>query len=330
MHRNSHKRKIIGKEHLIHRIKNEVPSSAGIYTFKNKHGSIIYIGKSVHLKNRLSNHFSSLPDYEETRLRMIYEIEDFTYEQTRSELEALLLEDFLIKKHLPPYNSRQKEMEENVRICFSTDKFPYLFQQPFELNSNKCISFGPYRDKYFAEKLMEIIKEEFKIRTCPGKLPDSSCSLYGLKKCSGPCILDISEKDYLESVNQARLFLEGRNETIPGRLKLRMKQFSDNQKYEKAQHIKEKLEFMEKFRERQKFLNLFSSEHIIFSDIMNPNLAYFFSRGKYAIFENHSPRDRETLFDQIPDNTFSNTQYIVDRGNIVYNYWKQKKCTIVS
>jgi len=315
--RKSIKRKITGKQEIIERIKKEAPEQPGVYQFKNKFGKIIYIGKSINLKNRLLNHFSSLPNYEESRLRMVHEIEDFTFDITRTELEALLLEDFLIKTHLPVYNTRQKEMEENVQVDFSAHEFPLVSQQAFSAEHFDINSFGPYKDKYFAEKLIEILKEEFGIRTCRGSLPEAACSLLGLNRCFGPCIKEISLPDYLKNIEDARHFLHGLNKALQEKLARQMKQFSAEMKFEKAQAVKEKLEFITKYQERQQFLIRFREEKINFSDSDHPDIIYSFEYGNYLVFKKD-----ETRPTKIPDNTGGNLQFISDRGNIVYNYRK--------
>ena len=323
--RKSNNRKIKGKEYLLERIRREVPQKSGIYQFINQAGTVIYIGKSVNLKNRLQSHFNALPDYEETRSRMIHEIVDFSFEVLRTELEALLREDELIKRYLPHYNTRQKEMDENVAVVFSEHRYSYIGYQSFHTDQDGPSIFGPFKDKYFAEKLIYLIAQEFGIRTCRGELPDSSCSLLGINQCSGPCVNMVSATQYSGRLNSAEQFLRGENRELPLTLKRQMKELAAAHKFEKAQQVKEELDFVNRFQDRQRFLNRFSTDRLILCDTDAAQITFLFDHGNYRVVESDNYLTGKTGFTDFPQNSFNNPQFITDRGNIVFNYLNKKK-----
>jgi len=199
-------------EHLKTVVSN-LPESPGIYKFYDEKQRLLYIGKSKNLKNRVRTYFRKQSDETHERtLMMIFHINEIQIEQTETELEALILEDNLIKKHLPPYNVKQKKFKEQVYIIATADKFP-----AFRIVSNDEVDFtehmfGPFKDKYTAEYILLFINKILKLRSCTDPTPVNKCMLAGIGKCLGPCQNDLP--DYNEIVRIALEFLKGNAKPI--------------------------------------------------------------------------------------------------------------------
>src|ERR1700730_18685920 len=197
-----------------------LPDSPGVYLFKGGRGRILYVGKARSLKKRVSSYFHKEPDQTKTAalLRSYREIETIV---TNTELEALLLENTLIKKHRPRYN-----------VCLRDDKtYPYIktaSAQPGRraLRARRVLEaghsyFGPFWGG-LARRIMRMITRHFLIRTCTieidGKLP-RPCLYYDLHACLGPCVAGLTTKEaYAEAVRDVLLFLQGRNRELIPRL----------------------------------------------------------------------------------------------------------------
>ena len=189
-------------DHLKTVVSN-LPKSPGIYKFFDEKSRLLYIGKSKNLKNRVRTYFrKQSEETHERTLMMIFNINEIHAEQTETELEALILEDSLIKQFLPPYNVKQKKFREQVYIAITSDKFPAL-----KIVKNKDLElftkiYGPFKDKYAAEFIISILSRILKLRSCNDSTPKNKCMLSGIGKCLGPCQKDISPNEYFEVIRE--------------------------------------------------------------------------------------------------------------------------------
>lgn len=152
---------------IVSSIRSSVPDHPGVYLFKEAHGRTIYIGKSIHLRRRMLSYFGAGVSRMENRIReMAFNIRDFDYIETRSELLALLLEDHLIKRDLPWYNIRQKEYTQYKYLGMTRHPYPNCIVIDHDADLDEVTPFGPFRDQYFVDDVLEIIHRHFHLRSC--------------------------------------------------------------------------------------------------------------------------------------------------------------------
>ncbi len=230
-----------------------LPDSPGVYLFRGDKGKLLYVGKARSLKKRIATYFGAGPEDAKTAalLRAYRDVETIV---TRTELEALLLENTLIKKHRPRYN-----------VCLRDDKtYPYIKittgeAWPRALVTRRVLEdghsyFGPFWGG-LARRIMRMITRHFQIRTCTleidGKLP-RPCLYYDLHACLGPCVAGLTTKEaYGEAVADVILFLQGRNEELEARLEARMLASSEQEGFEMAAAYRDALRTVQDVAERQ-------------------------------------------------------------------------------
>ncbi|HEY1405063.1 MAG TPA: GIY-YIG nuclease family protein, partial [Spirochaetota bacterium] len=187
-------------------------SEPGVYLMKDADGLIIYVGKAKALKRRVSSYFQKT-DHDPKTASLVSQIVDFEYIVTDNEIEALLLENSLIKKHMPKYNIRLKDDKRYPYIAVTTSEdYPrVIYTRSLRKNGDRY--FGPYTDSLAARSTVELINRIFHLRTCNKKLPlkegERPCLNFQMKRCSGVCVGEISAEDYRTLVQNAILFLEG-------------------------------------------------------------------------------------------------------------------------
>ncbi|MCK5577222.1 MAG: excinuclease ABC subunit C, partial [Dehalococcoidales bacterium] len=223
----------------------QMPSKPGVYLMKDAGGSILYVGKAANLRNRVRSYFSNSGKLEEKMQRMVARVADIDFFITGSEEEALVLELNLIKRHHPRYNVRLKD-----------DKtFPYLkidlnedwprVQITRRLENDGSRYFGPFARASSIRRALKAIKDAFPFRPCSRNLSkpmSRPCLEYDLHNCSGPCIGAITRKEYLETIKQLILFLEGKRERVMRQLEVSMNRAAKVMDYEKAARLRDQIE----------------------------------------------------------------------------------------
>lgn len=238
----------------IKNILKDIPLNPGVYIMKNVSGDIIYIGKAVSLKKRVSSYFSKSNHDIKTKV-LVKNIEDIEYIITDSEMEALLLENNLIKKHKPRFNIRLKDDKQYPYIAVTlSEKYPRVIYTR-EIRNSKDRYFGPYTDSGAAKKTQKIINDLFKLKTCNKPLPlkkgERPCLNYQMKKCTGICTGKITNSEYRSIVENAVLFLEGNVDPVIRDLTEIMNKYSSNFDYEKAAEIRDIIFDIQKTSEEQ-------------------------------------------------------------------------------
>lgn len=230
-----------------------LPEKPGVYLMKNKRGQIIYVGKAIKLKNRVRQYFQSSRNHSAKTIAMVSHIEDFETIITDNELEALILECNLIKKHHPKYN-----------IMLRDDKtYPYLKitlneQYPRLTTTRRVIKdgskyFGPYTNITAMKETVKLLRRLFPLRTCK-HLGERPCLEYHIKRCLAPCARLVKEDVYNEMVQSVCLFLEGKTEDIEKNLTAKMQNLAQNLEFEMAGKIRDQLLAIKQVTEKQKIL----------------------------------------------------------------------------
>jgi excinuclease ABC subunit C len=234
------------------KIPKNLPTNPGCYLFLDKSKKIIYIGKAKNLKRRVSSYFNK-KDLDSKTKAMLSHAKEIDFIATNSEVEAMILESNLIKKHKPKYNIDLKDSKSFAYIELTKEEFPRIaIARSQKIKQRKEISnlFGPFVSAEARNQILDIINKTFKLRTCK-KLPKRKCIRYDMGICSAPCINKITKKEYLKDVEKAELVLKGKSNTVEKRLKESMKIYSGEQNYEKAIIAREQLSSLKYLKEKQ-------------------------------------------------------------------------------
>jgi excinuclease ABC subunit C len=228
-----------------------LPDKPGVYLMKDEHGRIIYVGKAVNLKNRVRSYFQSSRNHSPKVRSMVARIVDLEYIITGSEMEALILECNLIKKHRPKYN-----------ISLRDDKsFPYIKvtlneEYPRVHVTRKVLKdgaryFGPYTSAGAVHETIRLLKRLFPLRSCRQLDARRPCLQHHIKRCLAPCTGKVDKTDYAEMIKAVALFLEGRSDDVAKNLKRRMESAAENLEFELAAKLRDQLAAVEKVIEKQ-------------------------------------------------------------------------------
>ncbi len=215
-----------------------LPTSPGVYLHKDEAGKIIYVGKAKNLRNRVRSYFQSGRGHDRKTRELVRRISDLEFIVTDTEVEALVLESNLIKRHKPRYNVLLKDDKQYPHLKLTINEaFPRVMITR-RVQRDGALYFGPYLPASLARRTIDLINRTFQLRTCDieidGKLP-RPCLEYHIKRCLGPCVKGLCTPDeYQESVRDVRLFLEGRNRELADEYEGRMARASEEMRYEMA------------------------------------------------------------------------------------------------
>ena len=215
----------------------QLPTAPGIYLHKNAAGKIIYVGKAKNLRNRVRQYFQSSRNMEPKTRQMVKLIADFEFIVVDNEVEALVLESNLIKKHKPRFNVLLKDDKQYPHLKLTNEPYPKVVITR-KIVRDGSHYYGPFLPAALARKTLDLINRAFQLRTCEieidGKLP-RPCLEYHLKRCLGPCVKGLCTLDeYQEAASDVKILLEGRNKELARELEQRMWRFSDDGKFELA------------------------------------------------------------------------------------------------
>ena len=224
-----------------------LPHEPGCYLFRDADGTILYIGKAKDLKKRVSSYFRKRDLDPKTRL-MVEAAESLDYIVTGNEVEALILENSLIKKHQPQYNIDLKDAKAYAYIHLTDDPFPAIriARNP----SGKGMFFGPFVSAAERDYIRDVLKQTFRLRTCK-KIQKRGCLRYHIHTCSAPCKGAISSEEYAHLVRNATLVLKGKTAELLGNLKQEMAERSRREDFEGALVIRDQIHALEHLSSRQ-------------------------------------------------------------------------------
>ena len=237
----------------------KLPQKPGVYLMKNEKEEIIYVGKAVNLKNRVRQYFQSSKNQLPKVQAMVQHIKEFEYIITDSELEALLLECNLIKKHRPFYNVLLKDDKAYPYIKITNEAFPRILMTR-KMQKDKAKYFGPITDAFAVKETIDTIHKLWPIRKCKRNLPkdigkERPCLHYHIGQCSAPCDGKISQQQYQKMIKQAEQFIHGKHEQIIKKMEKEMYQASENMEFEKAAALRDKILSVKSIAQKQKMAN---------------------------------------------------------------------------
>ena len=233
---------------------DDLPDAPGVYLYRDRGGRLLYVGKAKSLRHRVRSYFQGAGGQAPKTDALISEIHDLEYIVTRTEVEALILENNVIKKERPRYNIQLRD-DKNFPYLKMTTTEPYprvVLVRRARLDGNAY--FGPYLPASSARRTIQMVARHFKVATCyehlDGKRP-RPCLLYQLNQCLGPCAGLVGDDEYAQAVHDARLFLEGRTRDLLSRLKGKMLEASEREHFEAAANYRDLIRTVERMSDRQ-------------------------------------------------------------------------------
>lgn len=309
----------------IQQILDTLPDKPGCYLMKDNKGRIIYVGKAVNLRNRVRSYFHSTAQEHPKTHKLVRDIADLEWIVVGSELEALILEMTLIKRHKPRYNVRLKDDK----------RYPYIkvhWQDPFpkvtvtrQMKKDGARYFGPYTSVWAVHQTLDLLRKIFPYLTCNRDITgeDSrACLYYDIKLCTAPCIGAINQGDYRQILDDLCKFLEGRTEPVVKRLSKEMQKAARDLQYEKAATIRDQLGAIDKVVERQKVISSEQSDSDVIAMARADGEAcvqvFFIRSGKligreYFILEGTEEEDDEEVLGEFVKQFYSQAAFIPEK-----------------
>lgn len=235
---------------------NSLPQTPGVYIMKNADGDIIYVGKSKKLKNRVTSYFSGISGHSPKTARMVSLVRDFDYIVCATEIEALALENVLIKKHSPKYNIKLKDAKSYPYIKVSAEDYPRL-SVTRERRSDKARYYGPYQGSSSAHTALETVAKIFGLYTCKRSFPkdigkDRPCIYRDMGRCVAPCTGKVSSDEYRALVKCAEWVLDGNIKATVDTLTRDMEIAAEDMEFEKAASLRDSIYALKGLAEKQK------------------------------------------------------------------------------
>ena len=257
-----------------------LPESPGVYQYVNKENEIIYVGKAVNLKRRVSSYFNKYQTSNKVRA-LVKQIADIKYIVVPSEQDALLLENSLIKKHQPRYNILLKDDKTYPWICIKNEPFPRVFYTRRYVHDGS-LYYGPYTYLPAMKTVLDLIHNIYGIRTCKNKLTEDAiksgkykvCLDYHIKKCKGCCEGYQTEEEYRENIKEIKLILKGEMSVLEKYILDEMGKAAEEMRFEDAQKMKEKLYLLSQYKSKNTIVSPILTNIDVFSIEIDDNNAY--------------------------------------------------------
>ena len=285
-----------------------LPNKPGIYQYFDKDGKIIYIGKAKSLKKRVSSYFNKDKASSGKLRLLVSKIASITHIVVDTELDALLLENNLVKKYQPRYNVQLKDDKTFPWICIKNEPFPRIFPTR-NIIKDGSLYYGPYASVKMMNTLLDLVRQLYPLRTCKHKLTEENirkkkfkvCLEYHLGNCKGRCQGLQSAEDYNNTISEIKEIIKGNINSVISQLKGLMKQYADDLAFEKAHAVKEKLELLERYQSKSTVVNPKIENTDVFSIITDEESGYvnFIKVVNGAIVQSHTVELKKKL-DETP------------------------------
>jgi excinuclease ABC subunit C len=334
------------KPESIQRILDTLPPKPGCYIMKNSEGMVIYVGKAINLRNRVRSYYRTGGDGREKVAQLVEEIANIDWIVVSSELEALILEMTLIKKHMPHFNVRLKDDKRYPYIKVHwADPFPKVtVTRQMERDGSRY--FGPYTSVWAVHQTLDLLRKIFQYRSCDRIITGQDarpCLYYDIKLCTAPCIGVIDQASYRQILDDLCKFLEGRTEAIIERLKNSMQTSSEALNYEKAAAIRDQILAIEKVVEKQKVVSTKEMDSDVIALARSNGQAcvqvFFIRSGKligreYFILEGTSDEKTSAILTQFIAQYYDEAAFVprelllpedVEEAHIIQQWLRQKR-----
>jgi len=290
-----------------------LPDKPGIYQYFDDKGTIIYIGKAKNLKKRVLSYFNKDVHENGKITVLVKKIADIKFVIVDTELDALLLENNLIKKYQPRYNVMLKDDKTYPWICIKNEAFPRVFSTR-NVYKDGSQYFGPYASVKMMNTLLDLIKHLYPLRNCNLNLTKANidnkkfkvCLEYHIKNCKGPCEAHQTAEDYQQNIEFVKEIIKGNISTVLKHLKEIMMQYASTLEFEKAQICKDKIEQLEKYKSKSTIVNPSIDNIDVFTIVTDENYGYvnFLKVMNGAIVQAHTIEMKKKL-DESPEELLS-------------------------
>lgn len=258
-----------------------IPELPGVYQYFDKDEKLIYVGKAKSLKKRVSSYFAKDKYDSRKTAILVRKIRDIKFIVVESELDALLLENNLIKEYQPRYNVLLKDDKTFPWICIKKEPYPRIFPTRRIIKDGSQY-FGPYANVKMMHTLLDLIRQLYPLRTCNLKLTQENiqaekfkvCLEYHIGNCKGPCIGEQTEEDYETAIQHIKKIIKGNVREVREHLHMLMNEFSEKLEFEQAQILKEKLDALVKFQSRSTVVSPVVDDADVFSIVSDVKSAY--------------------------------------------------------
>lgn len=330
-----------------------LPASPGCYLMKNASGEVIYVGKAKVLRSRVRSYFQKGADHTRRIRRMVYEVADLEWIVTDTELEALVLESNLIKKHRTQYNVRLRDDKSYPYIAITlSEEWPRpVYMRKLRIQpKEKDKYFGPYTDTEAVRETMRLIRRVFRV-PCGWKHPEQSrgkaCMYYHIGQCTGVCVDKISKEEYMEVIEDVMEFLEGRSEKLAKRLLKQMEECAESLEFEKAARLRDQVQAIQTLSARQRVVSTALEDQDVIAlvtDNGNTIAEMFFVRGgklvgqEHFMLENASSDELSESLREFIQQYYDTAPYVprevllsadIDEMDIIETWLRQKRGTKV-
>jgi len=268
-------------EEKLNAIVKRLPSKPGVYQYFDENGKIIYVGKAKSLKSRVSSYFNKDQQHGAKISLLVRRIADIKVVVVDSEIDALLLENNLIKKYQPRYNVLMKDDKTYPWICLKNEPFPRVFSTRHVIRDGSQY-FGPYASGKMMHTVLDLIRQLFPLRTCKLNLTAANikagkfdiCLEHHIGKCNAPCVGKETEEEYNEYIKEVKEILKGNIHRVKKNLKTVMIQYAEALEFEKAQAVKEKINLLERYQSKSIVVSTTVKDVDVFSLISDENEAF--------------------------------------------------------
>lgn len=290
------KKKALNPKNKIKNLLENLPDCPGVYEFYNEKETLLYVGKAKNLKKRVASYFVKKHDRPKTQL-LVSKIKNIRHIVVESEMDALLLENNLIKKHQPKYNVLLKDDKTYPWICVKKERFPRVFLTRKVIKDGSQY-FGPYPAVKRAKVLLELIRELYPLRTCTWDLSEENirnkkykvCLEYHIKNCHAPCESYQNVENYEENISAIKEILKGNLKKSLSFFENQMLSFAKKEAFEKAQMMKEKIAILKNYQAKSAVVHPSIHDVDVFSIVSDEKFAYinFFKISNGAIIQSYT------------------------------------------
>ena len=283
---------------------NALPLCPGVYIMKDREGRVIYVGKSRKLKNRVSQYFQNSEKNLKTA-RMVASVRDFEYFLCDTEMEALTLENTLIKQHNPKYNIRLKDAKSYPYIKITDEPYPRLIMTR-KRDKDKGKYFGPYSGVSTVFSVLDTLRRVLALPTCNRRFPrdigkERPCLYYQMGRCCGPCTGKVSEEEYAITVSMAADILRGHTGEVKKRLTEQMYAHAEEERFEAAARCRDTITALDRLREKQTVVAAPDTEQDVigyYGDEVTACVSVFYIRGGAVVDKDEFPAGGERILDE--------------------------------
>ncbi len=302
---------------LEEKLKN-LPTAPGVYIHKNSDGKIIYVGKAKNLKNRVRSYFQSGRGHDAKTRELVRRIADLEFIVVDNEVEALVLESNLIKKHKPRFNVLLKDDKQYPHLKMTHEPFPKVVITRKVVRDGSSY-YGPFLPASLARRTLDLINRAFQLRTCDieidGKLP-RPCLEYHLKRCLAPCVKELCKPaEYVQATADVKLLLEGKNKELASNLQERMWHFAETQNYELAAKYRDLHKTVLAIAEQQKMATTADRDVDILGFYREKNLL---ALQLFTMREGKVVGRREFFWEDLDAETFDVSEFL---GEVLSQYY---------